>query len=112
MISLSSSGGMKCPTCDSTQAIKNGHRKTVQSYRCKRCGRQFLEFYQQPHYSDETKQRCLELYFSGMGVKAIEQLTHIHHTTILYWIRKADLLSNLSLEPLLISQQVSIDNKL
>lgn len=89
-----------CPACNSTQACKNGYRKGVQAYRCKRCGRQFLESYQKPRYSDATKRRCLELYFDGMGVKAIERATHIHHTTVSHWIRQVGLNAS-SLEPLL-----------
>lgn len=89
MISVFSKG-MQCPICNATQACKNGRRKGVQSYRCKQCGRQFLESYRQRRYSNETKQRCLELYFNGMGVKAIERDLDIHHTTILHWVRKVD----------------------
>lgn len=34
---------MKCPRCESTSYRKNGHRKGLQNYLCKNCGRQFLE---------------------------------------------------------------------
>ncbi|MBW4440158.1 MAG: hypothetical protein KME10_02755 [Plectolyngbya sp. WJT66-NPBG17] len=81
---------MQCPACKFVQAYKNGYRRGVQSYRCRRCGRQFLESYRQPRYSDEIKQRCLDLYFTGLGVKAIERVTNIHHTTVSYWIQKID----------------------
>jgi transposase-like protein len=30
------------------------------------------------------------LYFTGLGVKAIERVTNIHHTTVSYWIQKID----------------------
>ncbi|MBE9036228.1 IS1 family transposase [aff. Roholtiella sp. LEGE 12411] len=79
---------MQCPSCNFTQTCKNGYRRGVQSYRCKQCGRQFLQTYRQLRYSDEMKQRCLDLYFSGMGVKAIERATQVHHTTVLYWIQR------------------------
>jgi insertion element IS1 protein InsB len=83
--------GMECPTCNSEQTCKNGRRNGVQAYRCKQCGRQFIESYRRLRHSSKTKQICLNLYFNGMGVKAIEQVTHIHHTTILHWIRRLDL---------------------
>jgi AcrR family transcriptional regulator len=34
---------MICPHCHSTQLLKNGHRRGKQCYRCKDCGRQFVE---------------------------------------------------------------------
>ncbi|WP_261222517.1 NYN domain-containing protein [Ancylothrix sp. D3o] len=34
---------MKCPKCESTSCYKNGHSKGRQRYRCKDCGKQFLE---------------------------------------------------------------------
>ena len=34
---------MKCPTCGSTSLRKNGRPKNRQRYRCKDCGRQFME---------------------------------------------------------------------
>lgn len=34
---------MKCPKCESSNVHKNGRQKDKQRYRCKNCGRQFLE---------------------------------------------------------------------
>ncbi|GAC1470986.1 MAG: hypothetical protein NVSMB70_15950 [Chamaesiphon sp.] len=34
---------IQCPTCESTNLSKNGHRKDKQRYICKNCGNQFLE---------------------------------------------------------------------
>jgi AcrR family transcriptional regulator len=34
---------MKCPHCRSQQLSKNGHRRGKQCYRCKECGKQFVE---------------------------------------------------------------------
>jgi AcrR family transcriptional regulator len=34
---------MKCPHCYSQQVLKNGYRRGKQCYRCKDCGRQFVE---------------------------------------------------------------------
>lgn len=81
---------MECPTCGSQQLQRNGHRKNVQCYKCKRCGRQFLESYKQTRYSEDTKQLCIRMYFKGMSTRTIEKLTDIHHTTILSWIRSVN----------------------
>lgn len=34
---------MKCPNCQSQQLSKNGYRRGKQCYRCKECGKQFVE---------------------------------------------------------------------
>lgn len=38
---------MICPHCQSKQVTKNGYRRGKQCYRCKECGKQFVENYQQ-----------------------------------------------------------------
>ncbi len=79
---------MKCLHCNSNQTVKNGHRKGRQCYKCKQCGRQFLESYRPWQYSDEVKQLCIKMYLNGMGLRAIERVTEIHHTTVMHWIRE------------------------
>ena len=34
---------MVCPHCQSNRLFKNGHRRRKQCYRCKDCGKQFVE---------------------------------------------------------------------
>lgn len=80
---------MRCPKCNSTETVKNGHRKHRQSYKCKQCSRQFLESYRQWRYSDDVKQLCIKMYLNGMGLRGIERVTDIHHTTVMHWIRAA-----------------------
>lgn len=80
---------MQCPSCHSTQIFKNGRRKNRQCYKCKQCGRQFLESYLPWRYSNDIKQLCLKMHLDGMSLRKIEQVTNIHHTTILHWLRKA-----------------------
>ncbi|MHC5937926.1 IS1/IS1595 family N-terminal zinc-binding domain-containing protein [Nostoc sp.] len=53
---------MQCPCCYSTQTFKNGFRKGRQCYKCKQCGRQFLESYQAWCYSNDVKQLCLKMH--------------------------------------------------
>ena len=71
---------MKCPNCNSNQTVKNGQRKGRQCYKCKQCGRQFLESYRPWQYSNEVKHLCIKMYLNGMGVGGIERVTDIHHT--------------------------------
>ena len=42
-----------------------------------------------PPYSEEVKQLCLKMYLNGMGLRGIERVTEIHHTTIMNWIKVA-----------------------
>lgn len=56
---------------------------------CVNCGRQFIDVYNSPKgYSDEIKQECLRLYVNGMGFRAIERSTGVHHTTVIYWLKQ------------------------
>jgi len=77
---------MKCPNCNSTETVKNGRRKERQSHMCKHCGRQFLESYRPWRYSDDVRQLCIKMYLNGMGLRGIERVTNIHHTTVMHWI--------------------------
>ena len=74
--------------CDSNQTVKKGHRKGRQCYKCKQCGRQFLASYRPWQYSDDVKQLCIKMYLNGMGLRGIERVTEIHHTTVMHWIRE------------------------
>ncbi len=96
-------GGMKGFHCNSNQTVKNGHRKGRRCYKCKQCGRQFLESYRPWQYSNDVKQLCIKMYLNGMGLRDIEReiggrillpptlsrVTEIHHTTVMGWVREA-----------------------
>lgn len=80
---------MQCPECQSTHIRKNGKRKGKQNHICVDCGRQFIDSYDPPQgYSEETKRHCLKLYTNGLGFRAIERVTGVHHTTVIYWVRQ------------------------
>lgn len=53
------------------------------------CRRQFIETYDSPRtYSEEVKQHCLNLYVNGLGFRAIERVTDVHHTTVIHWVKQ------------------------
>lgn len=85
---------MKCPTCESEQFQKNGHRRGRQNYRCKNCGRQYVEAYVVRGYSDDTKQICLRMHRTGLGLREIERLTGISHSTLYNWIKQSEALNH------------------
>ncbi|UBF29798.1 hypothetical protein K9N68_36850 (plasmid) [Kovacikia minuta CCNUW1] len=74
---------MQCPNCGSTEIRKNGKRGSKQNHICTHCHRQFIDVYDPPQgYSKAVKQHCLTLYANGMGFRAIERSTGVHHTTV------------------------------
>lgn len=80
---------MPCPECGSTHIRKNGIKQGKQNHICVDCRRQFIDTYDPPRtYSDDIKQHCLELYVNGMGFRAIERVTGIHHTTVITWVKQ------------------------
>ncbi|NES71985.1 MAG: IS1 family transposase [Okeania sp. SIO2D1] len=80
---------MKCPKCNSTQTRKNGRRRGQQCFQCRICGRQFVESPKSQPYSPQIKELCLKMYLNGMGLRAIQRVTEVHHTTIIKWIKDA-----------------------
>ena len=53
------------------------------------CGRQFVIRNEAPKgYSDEFKRECLKMYVNGMGLRGIERVKGVHHTTVITWIKK------------------------
>ncbi|MBW4662346.1 MAG: helix-turn-helix domain-containing protein [Drouetiella hepatica Uher 2000/2452] len=85
---------MKCPNCESEQFQKNGHRSGKQNYRCKNCGRQYVEAYAAKGYSEDTKQICIKMYRTGLKLREIASLTGISHGTVYNWVKQARLLPN------------------
>jgi transposase-like protein len=80
---------MECPECKSNHIRKNGIKKGKQNHLCVDCGRQFIDNYEtQRGYSDDVKRMCLKMYVNGMGFRAIQRVTNVHHTTIINWVKQ------------------------
>ena len=80
---------MNCPHCQSNHLRKNGHRRGKQNHLCLDCGRQFVENpVSQRGYSDDVRRICLRMYVNGMGFRAIERVTGVHHTTVINWVKQ------------------------
>lgn len=80
---------MKCPQCHSSNLRKDGHQNGKQRFECKDCGRLFRESYETIGYHPQVKRICLKMYLNGMGFRAIERVTGIHHTTIMNWVKES-----------------------
>ena len=81
---------MQCPECNSEHIRKNGKNgQGKQNYICVNCGRQFITDYQAYRgYPEKFKRECLKMYVNGMGLRAIERVKGVHHTTIITWIKE------------------------
>ena len=79
---------MQCPDCGSQHIRKNGHRRGKQNYICVNCERQFIESYTSRGYSDWIKRLCLRMYVNGMGLRGIERVIGVAHTSVINWVEQ------------------------
>lgn len=79
---------LECLYCQSIHIRKNGKRQEKQNYHCKKCDRQFIHSHSVRGYSSEIKEHCLNLYFGGMGYRAIERETGVSHNTVINWVKQ------------------------
>jgi transposase-like protein len=101
---------MKCPECQSSHIRKNGIKKGKQNHICVDCLRQFVIRNEAPRgYSDEFKRECLKMYLNGMGLRGIERVKGVHHTTVITWIKKVGTLLPDSYAPDTIPQVGELD---
>ena len=102
---------MQCPECKSEHIRKNGkNRQGKQNYICAECGRQFIESYDSYRgYSDEFKRECLKMYVNGMGLRGIERVKGVHHTTVLNWVKQVGALLPEAYEPEVIPRVGELD---
>ncbi len=80
---------MNCPQCRSSNIRKDGHYKGNQKWECKDCGRIFRSTYKPREYHLQVRKTCLEKYLNGMGFRAIERVTGVHHTTVMNWVKQS-----------------------
>ena len=80
---------MECPDCQSTHISKNGIRRVKQNHICVDCGHQFVDKPQTDQgYRDDVRRIYLRMSVNGSGFRAIEQVTGIHHTTVITWVKQ------------------------
>ncbi len=79
-----------CPRCKGSDVIKNGKsRQGRQRFLCVGCGKSFLVEYSGYHLSDGQKQKVVELYQSGMGVRSIGRQLGFSPTAVLNQVKRA-----------------------
>ena len=69
---------MKCPKCSSQQIVKNGHIHTGKpKFKCKNCGRQFVQDPQNKVISAETKSLINKLLLEKLPLAGIARVTGV-----------------------------------
>jgi transposase-like protein len=67
-----------CPSCESKQIVKNGKiHNGKQNYRCRDCGRQFVENRQQKIISQSTKNLIDKLLLEKIPLAGIARVTDV-----------------------------------
>jgi len=73
-----------CPSCKSHYTIKNGTTGTgKQQYRCKNCGKYFIENYSYHAYDSDLNERIIILTKEGVGIRSTARILKISATTLL-----------------------------
>lgn len=73
-----------CPSCYSSEIIKNGTTKTKkQQYFCKNCKRRFLDFYTYHAYLPQINSQIILLTKEGLGIRSTARVLKISITTLL-----------------------------
>lgn len=69
---------ISCPSCESQQIVKNGKiHNGKQNYRCRNCGRQFVENRQQKIISQSTKNLIDKLLLEKIPLAGIARVTDV-----------------------------------
>lgn len=85
-----------CKICGSSNTVKNGKNRGKQRYKCKDCGKQFLEnsSFPQMRKPETIIATGLDLYFEGLSVRKVARQiakifgVDVDHSTIWDWIQK------------------------
>lgn len=77
---------LNCPQCKATHLVKNGktHSTGKQNYKCRECGRQFVEQAQKKYISQETWAQIDSLLKGKLPLRGITLVTGILGT----WLQR------------------------
>ena len=92
---------IKCRFCGSEETKKDAKRKTkfrgeIQRYKCKKCGKRFIEkdaFFRMRNAPNKIT-LCLDLYYKGVSFRKIQEHLQVfyprnsHYSTIYRWLIK------------------------
>ena len=78
-----------CPHCHQTKRQNRTGKTTSgsQRYLCMNCGRKYTPEPKEHGYSDEVRQRALQLYVDGVNLRRIGRILGLHHRTVSLWVK-------------------------
>lgn len=80
---------MKCPRCESEQIVKNGRiHNGKQNYRCRSCGRQFVEQPKWRAISKETKDRIDKLLLEKLPLAGIARVEGVSESWLQNYVNQ------------------------
>lgn len=78
-----------CVHCGSEDPVKFGVAPNgTQRYRCKACGKTFVETYTSEGYKPSVKAKIIDMALDGTGVRATSRLLGITQNTVINNLRK------------------------
>lgn len=80
---------MNCPSCESSKIVKNGLiHNGKQNYRCKNCGRQFVEAPQQKLISQQTKDLVDKLLLEKISLAGIARVCEVSEVWLQSYVNR------------------------
>jgi transposase-like protein len=82
---------IKCKLCLGSKIVKNGFVRDSQRFKCRSCGKNFIEGDKRKNdsYSKETRNMVIRMYLNNCGIRRIAHILRLPLSTTFGWIRKA-----------------------
>jgi transposase-like protein len=79
-----------CRYCNSTTTIRHGYTaKGKQRYRCRDCGRCFVQTPVSTAYDPARKEEILRAYHERTSLRGISRIFGVSRNTVTYWLKKS-----------------------
>jgi transposase-like protein len=79
-----------CRYCSSTNTIRHGYTaKGKQRYRCRDCGRCFVETPGSAAYDSARKEEILRAYHERTSLRGISRIFGVSRNTVTEWLKKS-----------------------
>jgi transposase-like protein len=79
-----------CRYCNSTNTIRHGYTaKGKQRYRCRDCGRCFVQAPGSTAYDPTRKEEILRAYHERTSLRGISRIFGVSRNTVTHWLKKS-----------------------
>ena len=80
---------IECPHCQTeTKQVKAGKTRTgSQRYKCKSCHRVYTPNPTPQGYSDELRQKAVQMYIDGQNYRRIGRQLGVDHKSVMNWVK-------------------------